>query len=147
MRYFIHKSFTNELFSRKEYLYDVFSIWTIPYNYNSDFIVLKSIPLNSIDICFILGHNWSVKKFIENNSIHENHIVAITCDGYANFGSLNLRNKKLFLPNQDLNNLAPLLKGDLYGFNFDLTESEILFYNSSKYLPLSIRLNNCFSKY
>lgn len=147
MRYFIQKSFKSELLSRKEYLYDTLSIWTISSEYNSDFIVLNSIPSNSIDVCFILGHNWLVKKFIENNSIYEEYIVAITCDGFANFSNLNLRNKKLFLPHQDENNLAPLLNGNLYNFNFNLTESEILFYNSSKSLPLPVRLSNCFSKY
>lgn len=147
MRYFIQKSFINEVVARKNYLYDVLSLWTIPYEYNSNFIVLNGIPLNYLDVCFIFGHNHTVKDFIEVNNINEEYIVAITCDGHAGFNDINLQDKKLYLAKQGNNNLVDLLKGELYGFDFDLTESEILFFNSSKSLPLSERLNACFSQY
>lgn len=147
MRYFIQKSFQNELILRKEFLYEVLALWTIPHEYNCDFIVLNSIPLDYLDVCFILGHNYTVKNFINQNNIYEKHIVAITCDGSANFGDLKLKDQILYLPHQESNNLAPLLKGKLYGFNFDLTESEILLYNTPKSLPLAKKLELCFSKY
>lgn len=147
MRYFIQKKFISELIPRKDFLYDTLSIWTFACEYDSNFIVLKSMPLDAIDACFLLGHNFIIKDFIKSNDIYEKEIVAITCDGGANFSNFKLKNKNLYLPHQDSKNLAPLLKGTLYGFDFDLTESEILFYNSSKSLPLSLRLKSCFSKY
>lgn len=147
MRYFIQKKFISELIPRKDFLYESLSIWTFASEYDSNFIVLKSFPLNDIDICFLLGHNFAIKHFIKNNDIYEKNIVAITCDGAANFSNLKLKNKNIYLPHQDNKKLAPLLKGSLYGFDFDLTESEILFYNSPKSLSLSERLNSCFSKY
>lgn len=147
MRYFIHKNFINELNSRQNYLYETLSIWCIPFKYNKDFIVLNSIPKNCLDVCFLVGHNYDIKNFILNNDIYEKNIVAITCDGKANFNKLNLRRKKLYLSHQDSNNLAPLFRGKEYGFDFNLTESEILFYRTSKSTPLSLRLDECFTIY
>lgn len=147
MRYFIHKDFIKELAARQNYLYETLLIWSIPYKYNQDFIVLNSIPEDCIDVCFLIGHNYNIKNFILNNDICEKNIVAITCDGQANFSKLNLRGKKLYLTHQDSHKSAPLFRGSEYGFDFNLTKSEILFYRSSKSLPLSTRLNQCFTRY
>ena len=67
------------------------------------------------------------------NLVNEKNIVAITCDGMVRFRNLKLNNKNFYLPYQDSDNLVNLINGKIYGFDFDITKSEIKFYNSLKY--------------
>ena len=113
---------------------------------NYQFIQVVSIPTNCLDILFIVGHNIFVKNYLESYKITENRIVAITCDGSIHFSSLKLPNKILYIPFQNEQNYADLIKGTLYGFNFDLTESEIIFYNTDKCNDFIQRLETSFHK-
>ena len=62
------------------------------------------------------------------------------------FSSLNLPGKTLYIPYQNEQNYADLLHGKLYGFDFDLTESEILLYNANKSVDVFQRLEDTFYK-
>jgi len=149
MRYLFNSSMKSEIHARKDYIYDSMNLWTRLIEYNNDFLCLESIPDQAVDIFFITGHNFEIKDFLKSNldKIYENTIVAITCSRNINFKSLNLSGKKLYIPNQNKKNrLASLLVGTEYGFNFDLTESEIIFYNSKGKKDMNNRLNSSFSR-
>ncbi len=145
MRYFIQNMFKNEIKERRDFLYDTFHIWTYECGINSGFLLLQSMPSNSLDVCFIVGHNISVNYFLNRNNLYEKNIVAITCDKNYSFKKKN-DSKQFYLPYQDKKGYAYLIKGSEFGFNFDLTESEILLYNSPKNLSLEKRLDLSFTK-
>ena len=101
-------------------------------------------------------HDWNLIPSASNQGtcmdiyadtyFHEEKIVAITCDGTVHFSSIKLPGKTLYIPFQNEQNYADLIKGNLYGFDFDLTESEILLYNTNKLDNLSHRLETSFLK-
>lgn len=137
-----------EMHARKKYLFDSMQLWTKLIPFNEEFLCLEGFPVQELDVFFILGHNNLLKSFLITNLsyIYENTIVAITCDGTVNFSSINVCGKNLYIPYQNKkNNLAYLLRGTEYGFDFDLTESEIIFYNTKKDSNIISRLNSSFS--
>lgn len=147
MRYLIPRSMSNEMLARKQYLFESVHLWTKLISYNEEYLCLEGFPVQELDIFFIVGHNYRLKNFFINNlsEIYENTIVAITCDGKIGFSKININRKNLYIPHQNkVNNLASLLKGSEYGFDFDLTESEIMFFNSKKDPNIISRLNSSF---
>lgn len=146
MRYLLQKSFISEIPARQQYLYDTMHLWVLPKESTDDsFIILEGLA-STLDICFIVGHNFFVKKLLESTSIPEHTIVAITCDGQVNFKNLKLNNKELYISRQDHRKLSPLYRGKEYGFDFDLTESEILFYSNCKTLSIISSIKKSFTK-
>lgn len=126
------------------------NIWTLPKEsiYN-DFIVMEALTLStdsSLDICFVVGHNYMVKRFLETVPLAEKNIIAITCDGQSNISKLKLKNKNFYISKQDYRNLSPLYRGADFGFAFDLTESELLFFNNRKALNIMQNINKSFKK-
>lgn len=145
MRYLLQKNYQSEFSSRKDYLYDIFKLWFIQTGEEQDFIVYTSIPSHSYsDFLFIVGHNFPVKFLLLDTYISEKNIVAITCDGGCNFKKLRMIDKNLYLPFQNRDNLVDLLSGTKFGFNFDLTESELMLYNSPANLSLEKRIEMSF---
>ncbi|SHJ80464.1 hypothetical protein SAMN02745136_00923 [Anaerocolumna jejuensis DSM 15929] len=147
MRYLIPYHMSHEMLARKKYIFDSMHLWTRLIPYNEEFLCLEGFPVKELDIFFILGHNYKLKNFINQNlsDIYENTIVAITCDGSIDFSSINVIGRRFYIPYQNkVNNLAYLLNGSEYGFEFDLTESEIIFYNSKKDPNIISRLNSSF---
>ncbi len=67
-----------EIIARKEYIYDVFKIYVYPI-YHDSYVELVSIPQNSMNYIFILGHNDEVFNYLKKNNIEEKNIVLITC--------------------------------------------------------------------
>ena len=145
MRYLLQDEFKNELKARTSYLYDVLKLWFIVENTEDGFLQLTSFPSKYFsEILMILGHNCAVKNHLINNKFPESVVVAITCDGICNYENINLPNKKLYIPFQNKSNLADLLYGEMYGFDFDITESELKFYNSPKSLAIEMRIDKSF---
>lgn len=145
MRYLLQENFQTEGSSRKNYLYKVFKLWFIPTEEKNGFIIYTSIPASCYsDLLFIVGHNYPVRDYLLNNNIAENTIVAITCDGGCNFKKIKMFNKNIYIPFQNQRNLVDLLSGTEFGFDFDLTESELLLYNAPKSLPIKERIGRTF---
>ena len=145
MRYLLQKNFQSEVPERKKYLYKIFKLWFLPTEEVDNFIVYSSIPSSCYpDILFIVGHNYSVRDYLLKNNVTESTIVAITCDGGCNFKKINMPGKTLYLPFQNQHNLVDLLSGPEFGFNFDITESELLLYNSPNCLPIEERIAETF---
>jgi len=146
MRLVLQDCLSNELNARQKYFYETFHLWLVVNSIDDNCIQLVSIPTNCLNILFIIGHNMFVKKYLECHKINEERIVAIPCDGMIHFSSFKLPSKILYIPYQNEHHYADLIKGDLYGFDFDLTESEILLYNTNKSDDSSQRIENSFRK-
>jgi len=146
MRYLLQHCFKPELSVRKDYLYEAVKLWTIVTSTSDGFIHLNSLPSNCLDILFLVGHNKFIRNYLKTATIPEKTIVAITCDGKARFSKLQLPGKALYISRQNENNYADLMRGCEFGFDFDLTESEILFYNTRNRPDIDERLNLTFTK-
>ena len=136
-----------EIVGRKEYLYDVFKLYFVNgKSFDSGFIVLESFPKREYDVFIIKGHADYVYKYLLNNAerINEHIIVAITCYPEP-FKKLRLRGKKLYFPKVDSIDEAILYPGTEFGFNFDITDSEIDLYNS-KNESINKRIEDSFVK-
>lgn len=116
---------------RKKYLYDIFNLWFIAYDHD-DYIELVSVPNDSVDICIIIGHNFEVNNILKNNIIYESNVAIVTCK--LNLFLNGLKGKDIFISFTDINtNRCYYVPGRDYGFDFNITQSEIVLYNSSKY--------------
>lgn len=123
---------SEEIIGRKEYLYDIFKLYFVNnMSFDSEFIVLESFPKQQYDVFVIKGHVGVVYNYLLNNSeyINEHTIVVITCYP-EKFKKLRIHDKKLYFPKVDLKGEAILYPGIEYGFNFDITDSEIDLYNN-----------------
>jgi phosphohistidine phosphatase SixA len=148
MRYLISKYFSTNVTARQKYIYNTMHLWTKRLPCENDFTTLESIPPCSLDIVFIVGHNVDVEKFLtaHHSSFSESTIVSITCNSKINLSSIKKAQKELYLPHQNKNSMAELLNGEKYGFSFDLTESEIIFYNNEYIGDIFSRLDHAFTK-
>lgn len=147
MRYLISTSFDSTVSARQNYIFDSMRLWTKRSHAENGFITLESIPTCSLDVLFILGHNSEVEYYLANHlaSIYETNIVIITCRACTNLSVVKKSCKNVYLTRQKDNNTAELLLGAKYGFTFDLTESELIFYNNIHLGDIITRLNNAFT--
>lgn len=125
MRYIILKDNISleEIRSRQEYLNDVFKVYTIPF-YHKNYVELKSIPEYYGNTIFINGHNNRVYHFLLNQTPKEYNFVLITCY-FGVVKKLNFKDKAVFFT--DI--ITDRLNGKEYGFDFEITDSEINLYN------------------
>lgn len=129
MRYFLRKEQRSELSLRCQYLYDVFKLWFIQTGEVKDFDVLESFPFVNDDIALIYGHNYEIVSLLKKHSakLKEKNIAIISCETNVPKGYF-LKNKRVFLAPQR-EGKAELLIGKDYGFEFDITDAELLLYN------------------
>lgn len=115
--------------ARMEYLFDIFKIYTLSKE-DENFIILEGFPFAFVDVLFIIGHDKLVYEYLEKNfdSILESNIVVITCNPVL-FKIFKGRGKAIFV-SKNKNGLTRIYDGKKWGFEFDITDSEIDFYNS-----------------
>ncbi|MBQ6835287.1 MAG: hypothetical protein IJO55_12855, partial [Lachnospiraceae bacterium] len=144
MRYLISTGFNSTVPARQNYIFDSMHLWTKRNQVENGFITLESIPTCSLDVLFIFGHNSEVENYFSNHfaSIYETNIVIITCSAYTNLSLVKKSSKNVYLTRQKDNNTAELLLGTKFGLDFNLTESELIFYNNIHLSDIIARLNN-----
>lgn len=141
MRYILlrKKLSYEEIKSRQEYLYDVFKIYTIPF-YFDNYVELRSIPENYGNVIFINGHNNQVYNYLLDQEPKEHDIVMITCyQGLV---------KIIKFPSRDMfftDTTTDKLNGREYGFDFEITNSELNLYNCS-YALIKEKINYSFER-
>lgn len=130
MKYLFDKKEINSLKDRSSYVYDVFHLYAINKEETENFIILETFPFGYMEVFFILGHDVFVYEYLNKNinKINENVIVAITClpNKLKKFLSYN---KKIYV-SKNYNELTRKYNGNKWGFNFDITDSEIDLYNN-----------------
>ncbi len=130
MRYLLHKSQRDEIAGRQLYLYDVFHMYFLPGNPEGGFIPLTPLGPNDTDILFLTGHTDCVENYLQNTigSTPEKTIVITSCMGklFKKYTS----KKVIYIP--DLQQPLCLLRdGKPYGFDFNISDAELDFYNAS----------------
>ena len=145
MRCFLSERLQESLAGRMSYFNKALNLWVIPNDRVGTFTVLGSIPSNCLDLCFIIGHNGEITALLKNNEIKEKVVVIITCDLKTDFSKLFSRNQEIYIANQK-EYVAELFSGAEFGFDFDLTESEVIFYNNRRNEDLDARLEQAYTK-
>ncbi len=150
MRYLIstNAEFLSTIPDRQKYLFDSTHLWTKRNSAENGFVTLESIPSCSLDVFFIVGHNSDVQNHLKNNltSIHETNIVIITCSAGTNLSAVKKSCKNVYITRQSNKHTAELLLGSQFGLSFNLTESELIFYNNRHLGDILARLDNAFTK-
>ena len=89
---------------------------------------------------FIFGHNNQIYSYLNKNIPIEKNIVLVTC--YIGLiTKIKMPNKKIFYTNR----ITDKLDGVKYGFNHEITDAELNFYNCKKD-SLDEKLEFCFER-
>ncbi len=146
MRYLIAESQEFEISARCEYLYDVFQLYFFPHNKIGGFIPLVPVGTAEPSILFIVGHQDQVDTFLKDNieDITERTIVIVSCFGQS-FNGYKKSKKTIYTSIANKEGYSWIYRGQDYGFKFDITRSELDFYNSSEKNILQ-RIKNSFYK-
>lgn len=130
MRYLLHTSQLSELVGRQAYLKDIFRLYFLPGQPEGSYIPLIPMGTKKPSILFITGHTDQVDTYLRRSlpDIPESKIVITSCFGrhfkkYA-------RNKELYVPASQ-QDLCFLRHGAPYGFDFDISDPELNFYNAT----------------
>ncbi len=129
MRYLLHKKQLSELAARQEYLYDIFRLYFLPGKPEGSYIPLIPVGTAQIDLLFITGHVYEVREYLDAHidQIPEKGIVITSC-----FGHIFLRyasKKEIYVPNLN-SDLCRIRNGKPYGFDFNISDAELDFYNA-----------------
>lgn len=149
MKYIVTKRDVSnaEIEARMKYIYDLFHIYTLVDTVNSDkdITILTAIPENAVDLFMIVGHDRRTDEYLRANykNIKEKNIVIIACNT-SRFSSLKLlKNKNVFIPKNG--GIIDFYDGINYGFNFNITDEEIILYRN-KNQDIEIMLGNTFQR-
>ena len=131
MKYLIAETQASEISGRQKYLYDIFHLFFIPQNKIDGFIPLTPLGVTEPSVLFLIGHYDQIAKYLTHNinKIEEKTIVIITC--FASQLTLEKKNKKWFT-SFSIDEISYCYSGDNYGFEFQITQSELNFYNSKE---------------
>lgn len=118
-----------EIEDRKNYMYKVFpTIYRIEVIKCDNYVEIKGYTVNSIDILILIGHNLSVYKALKKINYEISKLLIISCN--INKAMIKeLDNIKEIYYSKMEDNKTYFYKKELYGFDFDITESELLLYN------------------
>lgn len=129
MRYLLHQSQFKELHARQTYLYDIFYLYFVPRKSEGNFIVLVPLGRNYSNMLFITGHTNFVWEYMLSHihQLPERRVVITSC--FGNIFKKFSRDCEIYVPNfcQDL---CQLRSGIPYGFQFDISDAELCFYNT-----------------
>lgn len=129
MRYLVHKSQKSEITARQSYLYDIFHLYFLPINLEGGFIPLIPVGEKGPDVLFIIGHTHQIEEHLKyySNTISESIIVITSCFGMS-FHHMAIK-KEIFIP-KNATQLCKLRNGEAFGFDFEITDAELDFYNA-----------------
>ena len=133
MRYLLQKENTSEQKLRKQFLYDVFHLWFVNNGTIGEFDILETFPFsNNNNILLVYGHDFRVKSLLQQyyKMISEKNIFIISCADNPK-KNYYLKGKRVYLCTQN-NGAVKLLRGEEFGFEFDITETELALYNCKK---------------
>ena len=128
--------------ARRKYLIKVFKLFFIDGN-KDEFVEFVSYPSNLNNCVLIYGHSKHINIFLKYYDIPEKKIILFTCNYNLKIPD-RMKNKEIYI--SKTNNLfTNYYDGKQYGFEFDVTDSEILLY---RYRNDSIynQINNSFER-
>lgn len=145
LRYVLIGVDESEVAAYKEYLFGALHLWFIETPGNTTYRQLLSFPFSGAEYVFVRGHNYMVSQYLKAHQ-YENQVatVVISCTPKLILSEVpTLRN--VFFCRTDSSGYAPTRYGEAFGFSFEITDSELDFYNN-KGLPLDIQISKSFEK-
>ena len=131
--------------SRKEYFYDVFHEYFVKIPSQGPYEEYVSFPFGKCEYLFIFGHNnQTIKYFKTHKDIQAQYFIIISCfpeEFIQKFPKL----KNVYFSKTDDSGYTCTRYGKAYGFDFDITDSELMFYTDGDTNILE-RLNHTFDK-
>lgn len=148
LKYVVFKENLNsmmEIEERKLYIYDTFpGVYRIEKIEYKDRFELECFSILKISLIVIIGHYFYVSQYLSINcsNIECETLIIISCFIYKMKLSKLLNVKKIFVSKSIRGETIRYIGKD-YGFNFRITKSELMFYNTRK-MKLNERLNKSF---
>ena len=138
MIYILFKDGSNDrkdIEARKSYIYNTFpGMYRIEESEYDDRIELKCYSILKVDIIILIGHYSSVNRYILTNAeyIECDTLLIISC--FIEKMKLNkLKKVKRIYASKSMNGETERYIGNDYGFNFKITNSELILYNTRKF--------------
>lgn len=148
MLYILFKDSSNkreDIEPRKSYIYDTFpGIYRIEEKEYDDRIELECYSILKIDIIILIGHYNFVNRYILINAkyIECDTLLIISC--FIDKMKLNkLKRVKRIYASKSKNGETEQYIGNDYGFNFKITDSELILYNTRK-IEINERVKRAF---
>ena len=149
MKYIVFKDKYNleeEMKARKRYIYNTFTgVYRIEEKEYSNRIELVCFSILPIDIIVLIGHYNRVNQYILENeeNIECDTLIIISC--FVNKMKLKkLKKVKRIYASKTTNGETEILIGKDYGFDFKITKSELILYNTRK-VEMNERIKKSFS--
>lgn len=132
MRYLLSDKQVNEIAARQQYLYDIFGLYFIEKNSVDGFVSLEPMASGTPPLLFITGHANQVKHYLvkHNKDLTESTIIITSCFPES-FFSLRKKGRTIYF-SKTCGNYTFLRAGKRYGFDFDISDSELYLYNSKE---------------
>lgn len=131
IRYVMPRSMEYEATARKAYLYDTFHLSFLERSGDPDFIELVSFPFVKRQYLFLCGHNGQVIDYLKRHryDLTEEIKVITSCTPRAILECLPWL-KNVYFCKTNWRGYAFLRYGAAFGFDFDITDSELDLYNA-----------------
>lgn len=131
-----------EIIARNKYLNETFKLFFIKLNGNK-LLEFVSIPTYENDCLIVYGHNYAVNNYLEKRIILESKLLLITCNRNLIIPN-KLKNKEIYV-SKTTKNITYRYEGKEYGFDFDITDTEIMLfrYRTSSFLE---QINKSFER-
>lgn len=132
MKYLLAQNQRDEIPARRDYLQDVFGLIYLPKKEVDGFIPLVPLGTAEPSVLFMIGHYDQVTYYLEKHSheINEKIVILITC--CVNKIKKYKKKNAIWFASVANNGLSYCYDGRKYGFDFDITKSELDFYNSKE---------------
>ncbi len=129
MRYLLHQSQYKEIAGRRDFLYDIFHLYFLPRASEGKYIPLIPLGSTDLDLLFITGHINHVDNYLRTHieTISESTLVVTTC--CSQILKKYTKRKQIYVPDIDVP-FCYYHDGTPYGFQFNLSDSELNFYNA-----------------
>ena len=131
IRYVMPRTMEREATARKAYLYDTFHLGFLERNGDPDYIELVSFPFVERRYLFLCGHNYQVADYLKRHrhDITEEIKVITSCTPQKIFRCLPWLKNVYFCKTNWRGDAIPRY-GAAFGFDFDITDSELDLYNA-----------------
>lgn len=135
MKYIIFKDSSNlieDIEPRKLYVYDTFpGVYRIEEKEYQDRIELECYSIVKMDIIVMIGHYSSTNVYISNNASNIECDILIIISCFVDRMKLNkLKKVKKIYASRAVKSETKRYIGKDYGFDFKITDSELILYNS-----------------
>jgi len=129
MRYVIlNKNMSDEeISSRKKFIEKVTDLYFVP-KMIEEGMEFVSIPSQSIDCIFIVGHNVNVSSYLQNNDIVESNLVVVSCA--FNINKRIYTSKRIYVSFGN-NGITDYFDGSEWNLNYNISKEELKIINSS----------------